>query len=67
MQQIGNSLDSIDEDTFLNNLLQLQSTAQYQFLIIGEAITHVEDGILEKYKYLYHIHSETLIFTIIRV
>ena len=35
--------------------VKLQSAVQYQFLIIGEAIRHIENSILEKYNYPWHI------------
>lgn len=54
IQQIRDFMSDIDERAFLNNL-QIQSAVQYQFLIIGEAIRHVDDEILEKYNYPWHI------------
>ena len=38
----------------MNNIM-LQSAVQYQFLIIGEAIRHTDDGILARYNYPWHI------------
>lgn len=35
--------------------IKLQSAVQYQFLIIGEAIRHIDDEILAKYNYPWHI------------
>ena len=43
-----------DEATFLSDT-QLQSAVQFQFLIIGEAIRHIDGYILEKYPYPWHI------------
>jgi uncharacterized protein with HEPN domain len=44
----------IDESAFLNDI-KIQSAVQYQFLIIGEAIGHIDSAILEKYNYPWHI------------
>ncbi|MDQ3015861.1 MAG: DUF86 domain-containing protein [Bacteroidota bacterium] len=35
--------------------IKLQSAVQYQFLIIGEAIKHVDSEVLDRYKYPWHI------------
>jgi uncharacterized protein with HEPN domain len=45
---------SVDESGFMKNIM-IQSAVQYQFLIIGEAIRHTDDNILNKYKYPWHI------------
>lgn len=47
-------INGVDENTFLEDL-KIQSAVQYQFLIIGEAIRHIDDRILNKYKYPWHI------------
>lgn len=44
----------VDEATFLKDI-KIQSAVQYQFLIIGEAIRHIDDHILSKYDYPWHI------------
>ncbi len=44
----------IDETTFLNDI-KIQSAVQYQFLIIGEAVRYIDDAILIKYAYPWHI------------
>ena len=44
----------IDETAFENDTL-IQSAVQYQFLIIGEAIRYIDDAILAKYSYPWHI------------
>lgn len=44
----------IDEHTFLSDKL-IQSAVLYQFMIIGEAIRYVDNIILDKYKYPWHI------------
>lgn len=44
----------IDEAAFLNDI-KIQSAVQYQFLIIGEAIRYIDNAILEKYNYPWHI------------
>jgi uncharacterized protein with HEPN domain len=46
--------ENIDQQTFLNDI-KLQSAVQYQFLIIGEAVTYIDVNILEKYNYPWHI------------
>lgn len=43
-----------DETTFLNDI-KIQSAVQYQFLIIGEAIRYIDNSILAKYIYPWHI------------
>jgi uncharacterized protein with HEPN domain len=35
--------------------VKVQSAVQYQFLIIGEAIRHIDDDLLAKYDYPWHI------------
>ncbi|MDD5570687.1 MAG: DUF86 domain-containing protein [Bacteroidales bacterium] len=47
-------VNKIDENTFLSDI-KIQSAVQYQFLVIGEAIRHIDNRILEKYKYPWHI------------
>ncbi len=42
------------EQDFVDDV-QLQSAVQFQFLIIGEAIKNVDDSILSKYNYPWHI------------
>jgi len=43
-----------DEATFLSDEM-LQSAVLYQFLIIGEAIQHVDPELLRKYPYPWHL------------
>jgi len=45
---------NINESDFLLDL-KVQSAVQYQFLIIGEAVGHLDPMILEKYDYPWHI------------
>lgn len=47
-------VDGVDETTFLKDI-KIQSAVQYQFLIIGEAIRHIDDQMLSKYDYPWHI------------
>lgn len=47
-------VSDVDEKTFTNDI-KLQSAVQYQFLIIGEAVNHIDNTILEKYNYPWHI------------
>jgi uncharacterized protein with HEPN domain len=54
IQLIRMFLAGIDETVFLKDI-KIQSAVQYQFLIIGEAIRYIDDGILAKYKYPWHI------------
>lgn len=51
---INKFVNGIDEATFLNDI-KLQSAVQYQFLIIGEAIRNINNEILGKYQYPWHI------------
>lgn len=44
----------IDEQEFIADV-KIQSAVQFQFLIIGEAIKHIDNTILEKYNYPWHI------------
>ena len=44
----------VDETSFLTDI-KIQSAVQYQFLIIGEAIRYIDDGILSRYNYPWHI------------
>lgn len=44
----------VDEASFLHDI-EKQSAVQFQFLIIGEAIKHIDIALLEKYKYPWHI------------
>jgi uncharacterized protein with HEPN domain len=47
-------VENITEATFLTDL-KIQSAVQYQFLIIGEAVKHLDISTLEKYDYPWHI------------
>ncbi len=47
-------MQDIDETSFLKDIKN-QSAVQYQFLIIGEAFRYIDDGILAKYNYPWHI------------
>jgi uncharacterized protein with HEPN domain len=51
---INEFIDGVDEKSFSQDI-KLQSAVQYQFLIIGEAIRHVDNEILAKYDYPWHI------------
>jgi len=51
---ISEFIVDVDEKSFLQDI-KLQSAVQYQFLIIGEAIRHVDNEILAKYDYPWHI------------
>lgn len=54
IQLIRDFTDGVTEAYFLSDI-KLQSAVQYQFLIIGEAINHIDDAILAKYDYPWHI------------
>ncbi len=47
-------VDGISEAAFLEDL-KIQSAVQYQFLVIGEAVRHIDEAILAKYNYPWHI------------
>lgn len=47
-------IKGVDEATFITDI-KIQSAVQYQFLIIGEAIRYIDDDILAKYHYPWHI------------
>lgn len=51
---IRDFISNTDEVTFVVDI-KLQSAVQYQFLIIGEAIRYIDNSILEKYNYPWHI------------
>lgn len=44
----------VDEAEFMEDS-KIQSAVQYQFLIIGEAIRYIDNQILSKYNYPWHI------------
>lgn len=44
----------INEEAFLRDI-KIQSAVQYQFLIIGEAMRYIDNELLEKYPYPWHI------------
>ncbi len=54
IQLIREFIEDIDEAEFLEDI-KVQSAVQYQFLIIGEAIRHIDESILAKYNYPWHI------------
>lgn len=54
IQLIREFVAGINEAAFLKDI-KIQSAVQYQFLIIGEAIRYVDDNILAKYNYPWHI------------
>ena len=51
---IGEFIIDVDEKAFSQDI-KLQSAVQFQFLIIGEAIRHIDHDILSKYDYPWHI------------
>ena len=50
-------------EIFSNNI-QLQSAVLFKFLLIGEAIRNIDDAILNKYQYPWHIPKSFLDFII---
>jgi len=54
IQLIRDFVNGLDESTFLTDI-KIQSAVQFQFLIIGEAIRYIDDDILAKYNYPWHI------------
>ncbi len=51
---IRDFVNGLDEAAFLTDI-KIQSAVQYQFLIIGEAIRYIDDDILARYNYPWHI------------
>lgn len=51
---IRDFVNGIDEAIFLTDI-KIQSAVQYQFLIIGETIKFIDDDILARYNYPWHI------------
>jgi uncharacterized protein with HEPN domain len=54
IEHIKAFLTDIDEQSFIIDV-KIQSAVQFQFLIIGEAIRFIDDDILVKYHYPWHI------------
>jgi uncharacterized protein with HEPN domain len=54
IQLIKQFVAGMDATAFVNDI-KIQSAVQYQFLIIGEAIRYIDDAILAKYNYPWHI------------
>jgi uncharacterized protein with HEPN domain len=51
---IRHFINGVDVDAFSKEAI-IQSAVQYQFLIIGEAIKNIDENILVKYNYPWHI------------
>jgi uncharacterized protein with HEPN domain len=47
-------VSGMNEKTFSRDV-KVQSAVQYQFLVIGEAIRHIDDDLLARYDYPWHI------------
>jgi uncharacterized protein with HEPN domain len=47
-------MEGVTENEFVTDI-KLQSAVQYQFLVIGEAVGHIDNTLLEKYDYPWHI------------
>ncbi|MBC7508407.1 MAG: DUF86 domain-containing protein [Ferruginibacter sp.] len=54
IQLIREFVVGVSEAAFLKDIKN-QSAVQYQFLIIGEAIRYMDDDILAKYNYPWHV------------
>lgn len=54
IQLIKEFTANIEEIEFLTDL-KIQSAVQYQFLVIGEAVRYLDNTILDKYDYPWHI------------
>lgn len=54
IQLIREFVAGVSEAAFLKDIKN-QSAVQYQFLIIGEAIRYMDDDILAKYNYPWHV------------
>jgi uncharacterized protein with HEPN domain len=54
IKSISKFMDGANQEVFAADI-KLQSAVLYQFLIIGEAIRHIDDSILSKYAYPWHI------------
>lgn len=54
IELIKEFVSDVNEATFLKDF-KIQGAVQYQFLIIGEAIRYIDNDILEKYDYPWHI------------
>lgn len=54
IQLIKGFVEGVDEASFLVDI-KLQSAVQFQFLIIGEAVRYIDEDILAKYDYPWHI------------
>lgn len=54
IQLIKEFVKDVDETRFLADF-KIQSAVQYQFLIIGEAVKHIDEQVLSKYDYPWHI------------
>ena len=52
--KIKSFVKNLSTDDFLSDIL-VQNAVLYQFIIIGEAIRHVDKSILDKYQYPWHI------------
>lgn len=47
-------VNGVNETSFVEDS-KIQSAVQFQFLIIGEAISYIDKAILERYQYPWHI------------
>jgi len=54
IERIEEFMDQVDIKKFKADV-KLQSAVQFQFLIIGEAVRHLDSELLERYNYPWHI------------
>lgn len=54
INHIKTFLTDVDEKNFITDI-KIQSAVQFQFLIIGEAIRFIDDDIIVRYQYPWHI------------
>ncbi len=54
IKQIRQYVNGVDETRFSQETI-IQSAVQYQFLVIGEAVRNIDESILSKYDYPWHI------------
>ena len=47
-------VEHVEKESFIKDI-KIQSAVQYQFLVIGEAVRYIDNSILEKYTYPWHI------------
>ena len=54
IESIEEFMEGNDQNQYLKDI-KLQSAVQWQFLVIGEAVRHVDHEVLDKYNYPWHV------------